>query len=501
MDTQKGLKNVIYGFVGQLITMLLGIVLPRMFIVTYGSETNGLLSSVTQVIGYLSLLEAGVGTATIQALYKPIVADDKGKINQIMSATNRYYKKTGSIYAFLVIALSAAYTVLLSSSIPKWMIFTICIVNAVPNVINFYFQGKFKLLLQAEGKNYIITNLSTIFSILTSLLKIIFISLGFNVVLIQSIYILTSLLSMAFFSFYIHRNYKWLDFSAEPDYDAISEKNAVLVHQIAGLVMSGTDSTVLALLCNLQAVSIYGVYNMLFGVVSTSVSIVSESVKYVLGQAYTKGREYYLKVLDIYESYYMAFSFALYFTTYALIKSFVGLYTKGADINYVNDLFPIMFVMIKLIDTGRNAMLVTVIVSGEFSDTKWKAVAESVINLTISIAAVWKYGMFGVLSGTIVALLYRTIDAILYTNRKLLNRSSWRTFCVWIRNIALFLILAWVWNVLDIEISSYFVWIAAAIPTALVALFTFGGAAILSDVKSVQQMLQIFVRKKRRKNL
>ena len=41
---KKGVLNVFYGIIGQLITIALGIVIPRLVLISYGSEVNGLLS-------------------------------------------------------------------------------------------------------------------------------------------------------------------------------------------------------------------------------------------------------------------------------------------------------------------------------------------------------------------------------------------------------------------------------------------------------------------------
>lgn len=64
----------------------------------YGSEANGLVASITQIIAYLSLLEAGVGAASIQALYRPIGQNDRSKINDILAATSIYYKNRALLF-------------------------------------------------------------------------------------------------------------------------------------------------------------------------------------------------------------------------------------------------------------------------------------------------------------------------------------------------------------------------------------------------------------------
>ena len=45
-----------YGVISQVVTLLLGIIIPKLMIVSYGSEVNGLLSSIRQVFVYVALL-------------------------------------------------------------------------------------------------------------------------------------------------------------------------------------------------------------------------------------------------------------------------------------------------------------------------------------------------------------------------------------------------------------------------------------------------------------
>ena len=96
MKAKRTFYNLILGVVSQLILISIGIIIPRLFMVNFGSEVNGLMSSINQAFAYMSILEAGVGGATIQALYRPITKNDASSINSIISATSRYYKKTGA---------------------------------------------------------------------------------------------------------------------------------------------------------------------------------------------------------------------------------------------------------------------------------------------------------------------------------------------------------------------------------------------------------------------
>ena len=123
---------MITSILGQVITIAMGIVIPRLVLVNLGSENNGLLSSITQVLGYASLLEAGVGLASLQALYKPIAEEDKPTVNAIMSATNLYYRRTGIAYLLLVLFLSALYPIIIKTTIPYKTVALVVLISGLP---------------------------------------------------------------------------------------------------------------------------------------------------------------------------------------------------------------------------------------------------------------------------------------------------------------------------------------------------------------------------------
>lgn len=56
---RNSINNLVWGIIGNLITSIVAIVIPRLFIVNYGSEINGLLASIRQIYVYLALLEIG----------------------------------------------------------------------------------------------------------------------------------------------------------------------------------------------------------------------------------------------------------------------------------------------------------------------------------------------------------------------------------------------------------------------------------------------------------
>ena len=426
-----------YGMLAQIITVALGIVIPRLVLVNLGSESNGLLNSTTSILSYMSLLEAGVGTATLQALYKPVTKNDRNSVNRIMAATDYFYRRTGYIYLVLVIILASIYSLCVRSELARLDIFLVVLLTGLSGVLSYFFQGKYTILLQAEGKNYIVTNAGTIRTIGTSLLKVILLIAGFKVVAIQTSYFIFNLIQMLIIMAYMRKHYKWLNLGAEPDFQAISQKNAVLIHQISGLVFGNTDILILTIFTSLKEVSLYSMYALIFGLVKTVTVVVSGSFTYALGQSYSE-RERFLRIFNAYETFTLAITFSLFCITQILILPFLKLYTAGVmDMNYIDQYLPWLFIVFYVLHNGRNSSSNVISIAQKFEDTKWRSILESVINVAVSVIMVIKFGVYGVLIGTIVALLYRTNDMIIYA-AGIIKRSPLVTYKRWGRNILIF---------------------------------------------------------------
>ncbi len=456
MKAKRSLLNLLIGIGSQILTIGLGIFIPRLLMVNFGSEGNGLITSISQIIVYLTLLEAGVGAASLQALYKPVANGDKTSINEILAATSSYYKKTGIFYFFAVLLIALIYPLVITSTISKTTIMLVILFTGMGGALNYYFQGKYRILLTAEGKTYIITTFLSIINILTNCAKIILLLLGFNIISVQASFFILSLFQILMFHLYIRRNYKWIDLSVKPNFEAISQKNSALVHQASWLIFSNTDVFILTVFTNLKVVSVYVLYNLLFSIIDNLINTVSGSITFVLGQTFHDSKEKFIRLYDAYEVYFMAITFSLFTVTYIVVLPFISLYTAGIDdIDYIDKWLPLLFVSIKLLVYARSSGNNAINIAGHFKKTQNRSIIESVINLVCSLIFVYLFGIYGVLIGTILAVLYRSTDIIIYSNKNILERSPWRTVKRWLINVGVFLLIIYITDFLQIYPKSY----------------------------------------------
>lgn len=469
---KNSLNNLVWGILGNLLTSVVAIIIPRLFIVNYGSEVNGLLSSIRQIYVYLALLEVGVGDASVVALYGPIGRGEHDAANHILAATDRYYKKIGVIYAGCVGVLSVVYPLLLDTTIPYMTCCLVILLQGSGSVISYLVQGKYNMLLRVDNRNYVTTNLGTVTTVLTDVTRIILLMHGKSIVAVQTTYLIFNLIKMIYVSWYIKKNYKWLDLSVSPNFKAISQRGAVFMHQISSLVFSHTDVLILTFVSGLKTVSIYSMYATIYGMVNNIITIVSNSVQSALGQIFNTDKKRYIELNEAFETYYLALVFSLYAITSIFILPFMRLYTAGADINYIDWRLPVLFGIYQLLSYGRISSNFIIGFAGEFKATQWRAWLETAINLVVSFVCVFKFGIYGVLFGTIAAVLYRANDIILFANHRVLKRSAWPTYRRWLTNAIIFIIVVWGFGRIPMRVDSYFcllvnaVWISICVVIA-----------------------------------
>ncbi len=494
-NKERSIKNLCFSALGQIITIAIGLILPRIYMVNFGPETHGLLNSANQYVVYLGLFEAGVGAVTLQALYKPVAERDQNSINSILSATNYYYKRTSIYYLIGLIILSLVYPFIAHAKLEYWVVCGCIFLSGIGNVVVFALQGKYRFLLEAEGKNYITVNLNTIVTVLTGIAKVVLVALGYNVIIVLLASFVIHCLQTVYILIYIKRYYKWLNLKVEPNKKAISQKNYTLLHQIAGLVFQNTDILILTIFCDLKVVSVYSIYKLITTHLENVLNIISNSFNFILGQAFQKNKEIFKQGIDLFESIYSAIAFALFATTLFLYCPFMQLYTSGVEgINYIDSKLAILFVIIALLTAARMPMLKVIQYAGHFKLTTPQTILETAINLIVSLVGVYLWGIYGVLLGTVVALFYRTNDVIIYSNIKLLKRSPLKTYSIYFINTTIFLLLQVIFKIIfsTWKIDSWLDFIGIGSIAIVIALLCFISIQFIIFPENRNQIINIF---------
>ena len=461
-------KNIISGFLGQLITIILGIIVPRIFITSYGSDVNGLLGTISQIFTYMALLESGIGQAARNALYKPFQEKDIDGICTVATLATSYYRRFTLVYATGVILLAAFLPEFVKTNDDSKTIFFIVLLEGMSGVLSFYFIQTPSVILSVDGRNYINNEINLLNKFLTYFVKIVMASFGCSIVLLEIAYFILNTARVCFYKIYFSKNYFWIERKKLDKKLKLKDRNSYILTEIAGTVFNSTDMIILSMFVSTQLASVYSVYNMIYANLNLLMNTVYLSVVYILGRSYHSNIKKYAIVHDAFTTVFLGMMTALMSVCYILTIPFVSLYTRGiADVNYLYDKLPLCFSLVQIISWSRYISGNLTGIAGYAKQTSYVSIIEAVLNVVFSLLFVQKYGIVGALFGTVIALPLKVIWCIYISDKKVMKRSIAKSVRILGINYVLFAGVVFVSNMYPVHITSYLQFFAIAIAVTL----------------------------------
>lgn len=497
----KNKKKVILNFsistISTLLTMMLGFVLPRIIMVSWGSEYNGLINSVRTIMNYLLLLEAGINTSTLQALYKSIAINDDHQTSIVVHTSQLFYRKISAIYFLCILGVSGIYPLIVDTSIAYWEVFWVIFLQGCSGVINFAFRASYQQLLKAEGKHYIISLVTFITQILTYAAKIISVLIFNNIIVMQFLGVIVIGIQVLIYAVYFNHKYKWIRHDVKSDMSLLENRKYYVVQQIGGLVFNSTDTFVLSVFCGLKVASVYTVYAMVYSAISTLIGIVRSSTGFVLGHSYYHGEQAFRKTYNVYTSVQMTIGCILSSVSLLLITGFISLYTTGVkDINYHNYLAAVLFAFSIILDCMRGANLAGANVAGQAPKTTWRYLVEAGINLLVSLFLVQFWGMVGVLLGTVVAGIWRSLDSIVFFSKNVLKKKPYGELLFDSINLGIFALFIVIGKMNLLPINNYWQFIIWGIVSLTVATAIYLTVFVIANRHNISGFMNLLREKK-----
>lgn len=427
MNNKIAFKNILSSIFLQIITAASGLILPHFFVATYGSSINGMVSSVSQILSYLALVETGISASAIVELYKPIAEKNIDRQNYILSATRKFYLQSGFIYTGLLLLLSVFYPLIIHDQIDVVVTRLMIFVLSGSNLFDYYILGKYKVLLSADQKVNIINNVQSIGILLNLIVSIVLIMNQVNAVLVKLTATLVYILRSIYLIVYVKNNYKTINFNIKTNNYALPQRWDALLHQIVGVICNNTDIILITVFLganSLKEASVYYVFSLAPNMFTSFANSISSAIVPSFGKAYVEDKSVFSNSYNSFEYVYFIILFTLYSVLFLLLLPFVSLYTQGVvDVNYHRPHLAILFATMGLVQNIRIPSLSLICAVGHFKQTKYRALLEAIINFLVTIILIRKYGIAGAVTGTIISYLYRSFDSIAYVSVKLKLKS------------------------------------------------------------------------------
>lgn len=429
MAEKKGnrvIKNTFTAIVYEIIAVIAGLIVPKLILDRFGSSDNGVVSSVTQFLGFIVLLRSGIGGVAKAHLYKSLSSGDDVLTSKVMKATKKYMDKVSLIFLMSLICLSAVYPFVVG--LPWTSTAVLVIICGLSSLAENYFGITNMIILQADRRDYIISIGNIIATVLNVIFTVVLVSLNFNIHMVKFGSSIAFCINPIFLYLYTKHKYKMIE-NVPYEKNLLRSQKDAFVHVVAEFIHRNTSVIILTAATNTLLVSVYTIYAIVTNGLRKLTNSFTANIEAVLGHLYNSDKDKFNRVFSLFEYLVFILGTIVYTICICLFVPFIKLYTEGVtDINYIRPIFAVLLCMAEFFDLIKTPYQFVIRIANRFKETKIISVMEAVLNLFISIVLVWKFDIIGVAIGMTVAMLWRSLAYAIYVKRQILTGFSFSYF-------------------------------------------------------------------------
>lgn len=486
-------KNIVVSLGCQIVTMICGIIVPKLLIDAFGSEVYGATVSIGQFLSYIALLEGGIGGVARAVLYKPLANGDIAAISEIMGEVKRFFRMVACVFLIYVLLIACSFKAISGTAVFDWFSTFLLVIAISISTFGQYFIGiSNSILLQAAQKSYVTNVVNIIGMAINTVMIVALVSLNCSILVVKLVSSIVFAMKPFALWIYVQRRYH-LHSVPKSGQIYLTQKWSGIGQHIAYFLHSNTDVVVLTCFANLKAVAVYAVYHMVIANIQNLSASFVAGMEALFGDMLAKREKEQLnRTFELYETIISVIAILLFSVTTVMILPFVRLYTAGmTDANYEAPLFALLLTLSALLYCLRMPYHSVVIAAGHFRQTQLAAYGEAAINVGLSILLVSRYGLVGVAAGTMAATAFRMIYYVGYLSHRILNRSAGLFVKRTGINAIAFFAAAYTGTKLTalFQITDYGIWILCGALTTVIALAVIVAVNLLFYRRNCMQLL------------
>ena len=413
MRKKKSMLNFLADVIPYLILGVLNFFRINFLIKYYGNDINGYMQLVTQIFAYLSLAEAGFGTAVIYKLYKPLANNDKKTISAIVNGSKIIFKKIATIMLIGAVIISFLLPVFINKGeLSTYFIIIVFLLYTSNYLTEYFLIYPYTSLLQADQNQYVFNFYKNIIRIAFGILELILLYFSINIILIITINIIFTIFYVILVKKKVKKVYPWLDKKIAPDTTAFKMTKDVFAHRLSTLVFSKTDPIILSAF-SLAYVSIYTAFNYILDFITQIVSKMYDAIRASYCNIVAVGKS------DEKKYFYMFLGFSFFLANFAGVTFQVTInpFVKNVWIDANHCLEDHIVLLFTIILIGRiicNPIYIARDSKGLYKETKYSTMLQALCNIVLSLILVQKYHIFGVLLATVISQYFILIPFNVY---------------------------------------------------------------------------------------
>lgn len=406
MRSKKSIINSSINIIAFIITLLPNLIIRKLFLKTLGSDMLGLTSLYSNIIGWLSIMELGIGSAIVYSLYKPYANKEYDVINSYINFYGKFYRIIGFIFLLLGIIIAPFIKFFIEGDINYSLASIGLILFIINTFISYMFSHKICILNVAQ-EAYKITIGVTVSKVLIAVSQYLILKYYPNFIIYILIQIIINLVYFIIINLYVIKNYPWLreksiELEKYNKITLIKNIKAMFMHKIGSIIVLSTDNIIISKFVGLVELTKYTNYQIIISgfqtLITTGLSGVTASVGNLIAEGDKK------KSYDVHKKIFFINFWLSSFTVITLfntLNQFIVLWI-GED-NLLNN-FTFYTILVNIyFSSMRGSVEQFQSGSGNFYQDRYAPICEALINLTCSLVLVKYLGIAGVFLGTLIS--------------------------------------------------------------------------------------------------
>lgn len=416
-------KSIIITGMGQICSYILNFVTRRIILITIGVEYLGLNSTLSQILGALSVTELGIQGVIVYRLYKPVVEGDRQSICELMSVVRFFYRVVALIIFGGAIVLMPFLRFLITDVSMLWsQVYMAWVMMAASSALS-YTMNYNSTVLFANQKQYLYQGIHLI-------LNLAIVCINLTLLYCMHSYFLYLLLGMVntisgngVLLLLRRKLYPWIRYvkvSRELIREVAESTLDMFAGRVSAYIFNSTDNIVISALISTTVVGYVGNYTTISRAVATLISSLCGPIQALVGNMLAEGTNTKLSGFVKRYSYILyIIGMLLVLPTALLLDDFVILlYGKEYVIDKVIAYLLIADLYLCTVQSAVGSMLDA---DGQFKIQKKFYMISSLINIVLSAAGAVTFGAAGVILGTVIGRFYlwicRAYDCYKYVVR------------------------------------------------------------------------------------
>ena len=426
--THNSTRTFMFGVICKLITIIGPFVTRTIIIYKLGTDYLGLSSLFTSVLSILNISELGIGSAITFCLYKPVADDDRDTVRALLGLLRKLYLGIGFIIIVAGLLLMPFLNRLISGECPPdinlYILYLIYLLNAAASYLGFAYKG---VLLNVYQRGDVSSKIEALAEILKYVLQIVVLILFENYYWFAAMLPLSTVFITIFTQVTSRRLYPDLypegEVSKELKKTIKSKVIYLSAHSVAATLTNSVDNIVISSAIGLTAIALYGNYSYISSSVLSIILIAYRSLTPAIGNSLcSDSNENNIRLFN-------ALQFSCFWITtwcctclLCLFQPFITIWV-GKDC--LLDISVVVMIVLYFYSNATRQFFGTYVgAAGLWNKTLPRQIISAVMNLTLDILLVKRYGVAGIVfasfaTNSIISLpmdIYVTYKSILHKN-------------------------------------------------------------------------------------